>query len=669
MADQEEEDLRMALRMSMQHEPPEPKRSKPRENVGPAGLPEESPEVKNRKLQRELMAAAAEKRMMAGKNAAAVAAAGSVLKVEKSVVGAKEEKSGGAGVGGQKCADDCTGKNVKLGKEVLNVEKSVLGGKLEKSGGAGARGQKCVDDCKGKNVKLGKELSLADANMLFSMVFGVEVTKDILAQWSNQGIRFSPDPETSMGLVQHEGGPCGVLAAIQAFVLKYLLFVPEELGKVEPNMPQNLGSRRLSKSECVTSDNLASFTEDRKSSALVGSMCEILFLCGSNKRAVVATLSILDSNIEGSEDCLKDDIITKALEGLSIESGSALQKVLRINTYTSQAIAFKRLKVMISAFRSRMGAMLFLISALLSRGLDSVQADRDDPGQSLVTAPFGHASQEIVNLLLCGQAVANVFDGRMDLGGGLFVKGISTIVEVGFLTLLESLNFCKVGQYLKCPKWPIWVVGSESHYTVLFALDTTVQDENELEGRETQIRRAFDAQDQSGGGGFISVEGFRQVVRETSINLPAEKLDHLCSTGFIVWSEFWQALLDLDKSLGGLKDSTGLMGKKVFDLYHFNGIAKSVLNGSLANPERETPMQRPRLTKLRVSVPPRWTPEEFMADVALSSGSGGNDPCGKDTVIEVAKPEPSQHAPLVDCIRTRWPRAVCNWVGDPPSIV
>lgn len=27
--------------------------------------------------------------------------------------------------------------------------------------------------------------------------------------------RFSIDPETSMGLVQHEGGPCGVLAAVQ----------------------------------------------------------------------------------------------------------------------------------------------------------------------------------------------------------------------------------------------------------------------------------------------------------------------------------------------------------------------------------------------------------------------------------------------------------------------
>ncbi|KAL2334896.1 hypothetical protein Fmac_016109 [Flemingia macrophylla] len=255
----------------------------------------------------------------------------------------------------------------------------------------------------------------------------------------------------------------------------------------------------------------------------------------------------------------------------------------------------------------------------------------------------------------------------MDLGGGMFLKGISQFVEVGFLTLLESLGFCKVGHYLKCPKWPIWVVGSESHYTVLFALDTSVQNENELEERESQIRKAFDAQDQSGGGGFISVDGFHHVLRETNIKLPQEKLEHLCSTGYIVWSEFWQAILDLDKSLGGLKDSSGLMGKKVFDLYHFNGIAKSDLNSSQVINRSETPLQRPRLTKLRVSVPPRWTPEEFMADVTVSSVSIANESSEKDS--EVIKSEPSQHAPLVDCIRTRWPRAVCSWSGDPPSIV
>ncbi|KAB2030740.1 hypothetical protein ES319_D05G253900v1 [Gossypium barbadense] len=610
MADQqEEEDLRMALRMSMQNSPPEPKRSKPRDTaiLPAAKTPEES-----RQLQRELMAAAAEKRMLAAAKAAPPSSSQS-----------KNERSGDF--------------------EMKEAEK------------------------KAKEVNLGNELSDKEAHQLFAMVFGTGVSKDILAQWSNQGIRFSPDPETSMGLVQHEGGPCGVLATIQAFVLKHLLFFPDELGKVAANMPQNLNSRR-SKSQYVASNNFSAFTEDAKARALVKSMSEMLFLCGNNKRAVIATLSVISHGIEGSEGSSKDVIIAQALEGLSIESASDLQKVLRVDRYTSPTSAFKRLEAMIPIFQSRMGALLFLISALLSRGLDCVQADRDDPSQPLVTAPFGHASQEIVNLLLCGQAVPNVFDGRMDLGGGMFLKGIFTSVEVGFLTLLESLNFCKVGQNLKCPKWPIWVVGSESHYTVLFALDTAVQDENELEERESQIRKAFDAQDQSGGGGFISVEAFHQVLRETSIRLRSEKLDSLCNSGFIVWSEFWQVILDLDKNLGGLKDSTGQMGRKIFDLYHFNGIAKSDLNGSQATTEGETPVQRPRLTKLRVSVPPRWTPEEFMADAAVAPGNAGSESSQKDA--EVAKPEqPPQHAPLADCIRTRWPRAVCNWIGDPPSIV
>ncbi|XP_019427281.1 PREDICTED: ubiquitin carboxyl-terminal hydrolase FAM188A-like isoform X2 [Lupinus angustifolius] len=515
--------------------------------------------------------------------------------------------------------------------------------------------KKSDDELCVKDGKLIKEVSVEEANELFVILFGSEVSKGILARWCNQGIRFSSDPATSMGLVQHEGGPCGVLAAIQAFVLKYILFFSDDLKEMSIMPHRGLGSS--SRSQPILSFDFASLSEDVKLRALVRSMGEILFSCGSNRRVVIATMSVSGNGIQHFEGISEDEGVVRSLEGLSIDSALDLQKVLRVETYTSQTTALQRLEANIALFQSRVGALLFLISALLSRGLDLVQSDRDDPSLPLVTAPFGHASQEIVNLLLCGEAVPNVFDGRMDLGGGMFLKGISRNVEVGFLTLLESLNFCKVGQFLKTPKWPIWVVGSESHYTVLFALDLSVQNENELEVRETQIRKAFDAQDQSGGGGFISGDGFHQVLRATNIKLPQEKAEQLSNTEFIVWSEFWQVILDLDKSLGGLKDSSGLMGKKAFDLYHFNGIAKSDLNGIQVNYGGETPLQKPRLTKLRVSVPPRWTHEEFMA-----SGSSGKD-------TEVSKPEPSQHAPLVDCIKTRWARAVCTWSGDPPSIV
>ncbi|KAL6524981.1 hypothetical protein OROMI_030574 [Orobanche minor] len=624
MADQEEEDLKMALRLSMQdHESPEPKRSKSRENFNDgavAPLLEDSPGVKNHQTQRELMAAAAEKRMAA----------------MKSVESARDAESKG-----------------------LEDEVKCEGMSLEKSA-----------DISGTSEM---ELSVAEANKLFLMIFGERVSKDVLAQWSNQGIRFSADPETSMGLVQHEGGPCGVLAALQAFVLKYLLFSPEESSNVVPNSSSNLAMTRLSKNESVGADIFIPLSEERKSRALVRSMSDILFLCGSNETAVIASLNTPDivdllETVNGAED----EVIGKSLEGISVDCGSDLQKVLKVHTYTSRSSSIQKLEDLLPIFRSRMGALLFLISALLSRGLDIVQEDRDDPSQSLVTAPFGHASQEIVNLLLSGSAVANVFDGKMDLGGGMFVKGITTTVEVGFLTLLESLHYCKVGQYLKCPKYPIWVVGSESHYTVLFALDTKVQEENELEERESMIRRAFDGQDQSGGGGFISVEGFHQVVREMGITFPLEKIEHLCSSDFIVWSEFWQALLDLDRSLGGMKDSTGLMGKKVFDLYHFNGIAKSISSGCQTSSTNENNHnQRPRLTKLRVSVPPRWTPGEIMNDVAVGPDLDMDNSSIVDNSTRLAKPQPAaaQHAPLVDCIRTRWTLAACNWEGDAPSIV
>ncbi|PAN38106.1 hypothetical protein PAHAL_7G147600 [Panicum hallii] len=624
MADREEdEELQMALRMSLQGSPPaqpEPKRSKP---PPPAA---ESPEAEARRKQRELMAAAAEKRLRAAGSPAAVPVARSspqpppqlaVVEPPPASEAAKEEKA----------EPEPTGVSMEEAKEV-EVE---------------------------EGEEEGEELPPDVAEKLWAMVFGEGVSKAVLAQWSNQGIRFSSDPETTMGLVQHEGGPCGVLATVQAYVLKYLLFFSDDLSNPEVSNPlYTLGQRRFYQSSFAAGDDFSSLTNDRKTRALVHAMVEILFLCGTGKRAVVTSIARVN---RGKTEAV--------LEGLSVESAMDLQKVLRTSTFTSRKDAFDILLANIPLFESRLGAMLFLISALLSRGLEYIQADRDDPSQPLVTAPFGHASQEIVNLLLCGEAVPNVFDGKMDLGGGMSLKGIPNNVEVGFLTLLESLNLCKVGQYLKCPKWPIWVVGSESHYTVLFALNPNVQEENELEERESRIRRAFDAQDQSGGGGFISVEGFQQVLRDTHINFPSDKLEDLCNAGIIVWSEFWQALLQLDKRAGGMKDPTGLMGKKQFTIFHFNGIAKSVLNGN-ASAGGSVPIQRPRLCKLNVTVPPRWTQDEYLADVVSASTSGSKD----DSILSLAPPvQTSQHAPLVDCIRTRWPRAVCSWAGDVPSIV
>ncbi|KAG9348121.1 hypothetical protein JZ751_004151 [Albula glossodonta] len=83
-----------------------------------------------------------------------------------------------------------------------------------------------------------------------------------------------------------------------------------------------------------------------------------------------------------------------------------------------------------------------------------------------------HIQQELVNLLLCGYAVSNVFDDEIELDSGngniTLLKGIKQQSDIGFLSLFEHYNICKVGSYLKTPKFPVWVVSSESHFSVLF---------------------------------------------------------------------------------------------------------------------------------------------------------------------------------------------------------
>ena len=63
-------------------------------------------------------------------------------------------------------------------------------------------------------------------------------------------------------------------------------------------------------------------------------------------------------------------------------------------------------------------------------------------------------------------AVSGVFDGIKELAPGFKLRGINSEVSVGYLTVLEALRLSKVGEHYKCPSSPIWVVGSEYHYTV-----------------------------------------------------------------------------------------------------------------------------------------------------------------------------------------------------------
>ena len=76
-----------------------------------------------------------------------------------------------------------------------------------------------------------------------------------------------------------------------------------------------------------------------------------------------------------------------------------------------------------------------------------VTSDMDVPNTHLIAA-HSTCSQELVNLLLTGHAVSNVFNDTVQLDSGgeevTVLKGIQGRCDVGYLTLFEHHKSCQV---------------------------------------------------------------------------------------------------------------------------------------------------------------------------------------------------------------------------------
>ncbi|XP_074491370.1 putative ubiquitin carboxyl-terminal hydrolase MINDY-4 isoform X1 [Sebastes fasciatus] len=256
-------------------------------------------------------------------------------------------------------------------------------------------------------------------------------------EWRNQGFTFSETHDLRYGIVQKKGGPCGVLASVQAFVLKKLLFENVE--------SSNTGLQRL-----------RPFNTARRK-CLVSAVAEILWRAGEEKRATIAINS--GRNHFTSTGHYRSEGVLEKITCFTVDNAKDLQLLLErhIDQFETGAL----------------GCILLTISAVLSRSIEKVREDMDVPTNTLIGA-HGYCTQELVNLLLSGRAVSNVFDNDMELDSGngnmTLLKGVKGHCDIGLLSLFEHYNICKVGAYLKTPRYPIWVVCSESHFSVLFGL-------------------------------------------------------------------------------------------------------------------------------------------------------------------------------------------------------
>ncbi|XP_043833027.1 probable ubiquitin carboxyl-terminal hydrolase MINDY-4 isoform X2 [Dromiciops gliroides] len=280
-----------------------------------------------------------------------------------------------------------------------------------------------------------KPMSLSAAKEIKAILFGSTLW-GFNEEWKSQNFIFSEVTQLRYGLVQNKGGPCGVLAAVQGCVLKNLLFGGER--------------RSTSIRELQPSD--ASRTH-----SLILAMADILWRAGGEEKAVVALASGMQQFSPVGK--YKADGVLEMLILHKVTKYEELVSFLQQNIHQFQS--------------GPSGCILLTVSAILSRSTDLVRKDFDMPTNCLIGA-HGYCTQELVNLLLTGKAVSNVFNDLVELDSGngniTLLKGVTSRSDIGLLSLFEHYDVCQVGCYLKTPRYPIWVVCSESHFSILFSL-------------------------------------------------------------------------------------------------------------------------------------------------------------------------------------------------------
>ncbi|XP_069771024.1 probable ubiquitin carboxyl-terminal hydrolase MINDY-4 [Narcine bancroftii] len=275
-------------------------------------------------------------------------------------------------------------------------------------------------------------------------------------EWKIQSFTFNDLLELKYGIIQKKGGPCGVLAAVQACVLQKLIFEDVASSGSESMLP--LPHRELRPSN------------SQRSLGLALAIADILWRAGDRRRAVVALSTGRQQFIPAGKYKADGTVETIIL--------NTLTNFKDLTTFLQQNVG----QFEIGPF----GCILLTLSAILSRSIDSVKSDFDVPTSTLIGA-HGYCTQELVNLLLTGKAVSNVFNDVVELDSGngniTVLKGISGRSDIGLLSLFEHYSICKVGSFLKTPKFPIWVVCSESHFSVLFCLKKELLSDWKIERR------------------------------------------------------------------------------------------------------------------------------------------------------------------------------------------
>uniref|UniRef100_A0A6M2DD93 Ubiquitin carboxyl-terminal hydrolase MINDY n=1 Tax=Xenopsylla cheopis TaxID=163159 RepID=A0A6M2DD93_XENCH len=435
---------------------------------------------------------------------------------------------------------------------------------------------------------------IQEVSAVLHLLWGSEIKQEVFQRWS-QGFAFSPDEPSA--LVQNEGGPCAVIAPVQAFLLKILL--SESPGP-----------------------NFQDLTEDKCNKLLIRALCNILLKCVSKKYKILDLSKTSHSktkivNSDGNKSELSESPEHDTESAKVVLSANAFHE--RICTYTFDTIQDVELfydnnvKVLFAPH----GVLLFLYSVLLTKGVDQVKNELNDTSEPLIHDTYGYGSQGLINLMLTGKAVAHVWDHVQDIGG-LKLRGIDQQADIGFITLMEQMRYCTVGSFFKNPKNPVWVMGSETHLTVLFSFEKLLVSPETASESARRVFKQFDPE----GNNFISSILLQDVLCALNlvsdpeyVDIMRKKLDAE-NLGIILLNSF------MDEFFAGEKRST----PDCFTLYHYNGLPRSNANNKVT----------------------------YQRGTAVLLECDLKSVCPSNTMLT--------------CLQTKWPNIEINWLGRIPSL-
>lgn len=353
-------------------------------------------------------------------------------------------------------------------------------------------------------------------------------------EWTSQALAFSDLPGLRYMLSQSRGGPCGPLAVINAEACRFLYYsafaldthegspvaqlvtaLDADCGADSPSWAEDGSTRPEAWTPCdrpVTNGTPGPALDPSdvaRHRALVLAISAIIWRCrpgGTKSRPAFfvvpsGSLSVSEPGRGAEGNSSKATTQSIRVDGYPVllppDAATDRLTVLTCDTLSSLVAAVEAHSSVFTSPGSR-GLMYVLMSCIQTRGCGSVTAIAADASShaaasgvladvdagtlssvaySGLIGSYAYASQEVVNLLLCGRAVTNVFDGHRVLGedekgedgDSVVLKGVSQRCDVGFASVLTCLDLQEVGRCVSCPRCPVWVCFGESHYSLLFA--------------------------------------------------------------------------------------------------------------------------------------------------------------------------------------------------------